>query len=416
MDPCQAALSIVKELREAGFQAYLVGGCVRDRLLGKEPEDYDVCTDARPDQVEALFPRTIATGIRHGTVTVIAAGHPVEVTTFRVEGAYRDGRRPDHVRFVGRVEEDLARRDFTINAMAQDPEGAIIDPFGGRRDLERRVIRTVGAAEDRFREDALRMVRAVRLAAQLEFSLHPETEAAIRRMAPDLARLSVERVTQELEKVWKARRPSRAVASLFRLGMMKHLPPFHRWDLPSFPRPPALDALDGAASRRMRWALLLHLCGQKPEEAAGRLKELRLPRRDAEEIGRLYRSAAAWPSSLAEEEGKRRIFRDGIGFCREALELSRRMGVIDEAARLRQVEALNRWNGEMPIRRWEELAVNGKDLIDAAGRPAGPWVGRTLRILADAVILGRLPNDHQLLIEEGVRIGRDATADPGDDD
>ena len=224
MDPCQAALSIVKELREAGFQAYLVGGCVRDRLLGKEPEDYDVCTDARPDQVEALFPRTIATGIRHGTVTVIAAGHPVEVTTFRVEGAYRDGRRPDHVRFVGRVEEDLARRDFTINAMAQDPEGAIIDPFGGRRDLERRVIRTVGAAEDRFREDALRMVRAVRLAAQLEFSLHPETEAAIRRMAPDLARLSVERVTQELEKVWKARRPSRAVASLFRLGMMEHLP------------------------------------------------------------------------------------------------------------------------------------------------------------------------------------------------
>src|SRR5690606_24000666 len=120
------------------------------------------------------------------------------------------------------------------------------------------------------------------------------------------------------------------------------------------------------------------------------------------EIGRLYRSAAAWPSSLAEEEGKRRIFRDGIGFCREALELSRRMGVIDEAARLRQVEALNRWNGEMPIRRWKELAVNGKDLIDAAGRPAGPWVGRTLRILADAVILGRLPNDHQLLIEEGV--------------
>jgi tRNA nucleotidyltransferase (CCA-adding enzyme) len=416
MDPCQAALSIVNALEEAGFQAYLVGGCVRDRLLGREPEDYDVCTDARPEQIQTLFPRTIATGIRHGTVTVIAGGHPVEVTTFRVEGAYRDGRRPSHVRFVRRVEEDLARRDFTINAMALDRRGRLIDPFGGQGDLKRRVIRTVGAADDRFREDALRMVRAIRLAAQLEFTLHPETEEAIRRMAPDLARLSVERVVQELEKIWKTRRSSKAIASLFRLGMMDHLPPFRRWELPSSACLSPLTVLDEAPARRMRWALLLHLCGQKPEEAARRLRELRLPRRDVEEIGRLYRSAASWPPILTEEEGKRRIFRDGIRFCREALELSQRLGAIDAEERLGQSEALNRWSDEMPIRRMGELAVNGKDLIDATGRPSGPWVGHTLERLADAVILGRLANDHQQLIEEGVRIGRDTTADPGDDD
>ena len=132
MTPYRAALSVIKGLEEAGFQAYLVGGCVRDQLLGRQPGDYDVCTDARPDQVQSLFPRTKATGIRHGTVTVIAGGHPVEVTTFRIEGAYRDGRRPDRVRFVGRVEEDLARRDFTINAMARDLRGRLIDPFGGK--------------------------------------------------------------------------------------------------------------------------------------------------------------------------------------------------------------------------------------------------------------------------------------------
>ena len=349
-------------------------------------------------------------------MTVIAEGHPVEVTTFRVEGAYRDGRRPGRVRFVRRVEEDLARRDFTINAMAQDRRGKIIDPFGGQADLKRRVIRTVGTAADRFREDALRMVRAIRLAAQLEFSLCPETEEAIRRMAPDLARLSVERVAQELEKIWKTCHPSGALTSLFRLGMMEHLPPFRRWDLPSFPRPLPVTALDGVASRQVRWALLLHLCGVEPKNAARRLRELRLSRRDVEEISRLYRSAAAWPSFLTEEEGKRRIFREGIRFCREALELSHKLGIVGAKERLRQSEALNRWRDQMPIYRMEELAVDGQDLIDAVDRPPGPWVGRTLERLADAVILGRLSNDHQQLIEEGVRIGRDTTADTGDDD
>lgn len=416
MDPFHAALSVVKGLEEAGFKAYLVGGCVRDLLLGREPVDYDVCTDARPDQVQSLFQQTVATGIRHGTVTVIIGGHPVEVTTFRVEGAYRDGRRPGHVRFIRDVKEDLARRDFTINAMARDLRGRLIDPFGGQKDLERRVIRTVGAAADRFREDALRMVRAVRFAAQLEFSLHPETAEAIRQMAPDLACLSVERITRELEKIWESKHPSQAIDFFFRLGMMDHLPPFHRWNLGSRSRFSRLTSLDEIPSRKGRWALLLHLCGIEPVNAAKRLRELRLPKRDVEEISRLYRTAASWPSSLTEEEGKRRIFRDGIGFCREALEVSFRMGIIDAENRLRQSEELNRWAEEMPIQKLEDLAVNGKDLIDATGRPSGPWVGRTLRQLADAVVLGRLANDHQLLIEEGVRIGRDASEDPGVDD
>lgn len=416
MTPYRAALSVIKGLEEAGFQAYLVGGCVRDQLLGRQPEDYDVCTDARPDQVQSLFPRTKATGIRHGTVTVIAGGHPVEVTTFRIEGAYRDGRRPDRVRFVGRVEEDLARRDFTINAMARDLRGRLIDPFGGKRDLEKGVIRTVGAAADRFGEDALRMVRAVRFAAQLAFSLHPDVEAAIRRMAPDLTRLSVERVTRELELIWKTPHPSRAVAALFRLGMMDHLPPFFRWGVTAPPGDPPLTALDAVPSPAMRWALLLCLCRVPPEKAAGRLRELRLPKRQVGIIARLYGTAASWPARLTEAEGKRRMFRDGAPFCREAMELAQQMGVIDAATCHRQSEQLSRWAEEMPIWRLEELAVDGRELIRASGRPPGPWVGRVLQQLADAVILGRMANDHHQLIEEGVRIGRDATTDPGADD
>lgn len=416
MNPYHAALSVARGLEEAGFQAYLVGGCVRDQLLGKEPQDYDICTDALPDQVQSLFPRTYATGIRHGTVTVIVGGFPVEVTTFRIEGVYRDGRRPDRVQFVRNVEEDLARRDFTINAMARDLRGRLIDPFGGRRDLEKKVIRTVGSAVDRFGEDALRMVRAVRFAAQLGFSLHPETEESIRRMAPDLVRLSVERVTRELELIFKTAHPSKAIAHLFQLGMIFHLPPFYRWGLVSLPASLPLTALDAVSSRTMRWAILLRLCRVEPGMAARRLRELRLPNRDAEIIRRLYEEAVSWPSFLGEEEGKRRIFHYGVRFCQEALLLSLQMGIIDAAVHQTQSERLQRWAEEIPIRRLEDLAVNGRDLIRAAGLPPGPWVGRTLKRLADAVILGRLTNDHHQLIEEGVRIGRETTADSGADD
>ena len=186
--------AIIKTLEDAGFEARYVGGCVRDTLLDRPIHDWDIASQALPEDVLRLFPHCVPTGIRHGTVTVLLDGVSAEVTTYRLDGAYHDGRHPDGVRFVRSLAEDLARRDFTINAMAMDESGAVTDLFGGREDLSRRVIRCVGEPETRFREDALRMLRAYRFAAQLGFSLDAQTQAAIRRCAPLCASLSRERV------------------------------------------------------------------------------------------------------------------------------------------------------------------------------------------------------------------------------
>lgn len=211
-------------LRKAGFAAYPVGGCVRDLLLGRVPGDYDVCTSALPEQVTALFPHTAPTGVKHGTITVLGSGGAIEVTTFRREEGYSDGRRPDRVSFCAGLTEDLSRRDFTINAMALGPAGEVIDPFGGQADLSAGCIRCVGDAEQRFSEDALRMLRAVRFGAQLGFDIHPDTLSALQHQASWACRVSRERIKAEMEKILLSPRPERA-ETLLRLGLLEHLYP-----------------------------------------------------------------------------------------------------------------------------------------------------------------------------------------------
>lgn len=195
-----SVLEILETLQCHGFAAYLVGGCVRDGLLGKTPHDWDICTSAMPEETLRLFPNTVATGLRHGTVTVLCNRLSVEVTTFRAESSYSDHRHPDSVRFVSDLTADLARRDFTINAMALSATGVLEDPFSGRDDLSAGILRAVGTPELRFQEDALRMLRAVRFAAQLGFRIEPETESAIRACAPLTSTLAAERVRDEVEK------------------------------------------------------------------------------------------------------------------------------------------------------------------------------------------------------------------------
>lgn len=210
---------IIETLARAGHEAYYVGGCVRDTLLGREIHDWDVATSARPEQVLALFDHCVPTGIRHGTVTVFDGDASAEVTTYRCDGAYHDGRHPDAVRFVRTLREDLARRDFTINAMAMDLNGHVTDLFGGRDDLVRGVIRCVGDADTRFHEDALRMLRAYRFSAQLGFRLEAETAAAAARCAHLAAALSRERVRDEAGKTLLSPQPE-VFGVLMRLGLL----------------------------------------------------------------------------------------------------------------------------------------------------------------------------------------------------
>lgn len=192
---------IIRTIQGAGFDAYAVGGCIRDSILGRTPSDWDITTSARPEEVKKLFPRTVDTGIRHGTVTVMIQKEGFEVTTYRIDGEYEDSRHPKEVTFTANLTEDLKRRDFTVNAMAYNDKEGLIDVFGGMKDIEEKIIRCVGEAAERFSEDALRVMRAVRFSAQLGYTIDEKTKDAIKELAPTLKNISAERIQTELIKI-----------------------------------------------------------------------------------------------------------------------------------------------------------------------------------------------------------------------
>ena len=222
----KAALPVLERLENGGFEAYFVGGSVRDILLGRHIHDVDIATSAYPEEVKKLFDKTIDTGIQHGTVTVLYDGESYEITTFRTESGYQDFRRPDHVTFVQNLDEDLKRRDFTINALAMNTQGEIIDLFNGLEDLENKVIRAVGDAETRFHEDALRMMRAVRFMSQLKFNLEEKTEQAISDNHQLLQKISVERVRDEFVKMGLGPNARKAFDVFLKTHLSEDVPEF----------------------------------------------------------------------------------------------------------------------------------------------------------------------------------------------
>lgn len=372
MDLPAGARFVLERLTGAGFAAYVVGGCVRDAMRGDAPKDYDVCTSALPEETKRVFSdcRTVDTGLAHGTVTVIARGEPYEVTTFRVDGAYADHRHPDRVDFVRQVERDLARRDFTVNAMAYNPWQGLCDPFGGRADLRAGCIRCVGEPARRFSEDALRILRALRFAATNAFAIEAETARAARALAPDLAHVARERVTAELCKLLCGRAAG-AVVRAFPDVLAQALP-----------APLCAEGLDAVPPEvALRLAHALHAA---PDPGAA-LAALRLPKRTERAVRELIAHfGAPRPETPAQA---RRLLRD-IGPERAA-----------ELARLRAwppgalEEALARGDAySIP-----QLAITGADLA-AAGIPAGPGVGRLLRALLDGVVEGEIENERAALL------------------
>ena len=283
-------LMIINNLQFHGYEAYAVGGCVRDSILARRPEDWDITTSARPEEIKKLFRRTVDTGIEHGTVTVLLGKDSYEVTTYRIDGAYEDGRHPKEVHFTTSLEEDLRRRDFTINAMAYHDEVRLVDIFGGMQDLNRHLIRCVGDPKERFSEDALRILRAVRFSAQLNFPVEPETAEAARELAPSLEKISAERIQAELVKLLVSPHPER-IRDAFELGITKVIlpewdamegvaqnTPHHRYDVAEH----TLRALKNVKRDRiLRLTMLFHDMGKpavKTTDAKGRiiLKVMRL--------------------------------------------------------------------------------------------------------------------------------------------
>lgn len=215
---------IIAVLQEKGYEAYAVGGCVRDRILGREPEDWDITTSASPEETKSLFEKTFDTGIEHGTVTVLLGGENFEVTTYRIDGKYEDGRHPSEVRFTRSLTEDLLRRDFSMNAMAYNDDDGLVDPFGGLDDIEQKTIRCVGNAEERLAEDALRILRAVRFSAQLGFAIADDTKEAIRLLAPKLRQISAERIQAEMVKLLISPHPE-CIRKAYELGITQIILP-----------------------------------------------------------------------------------------------------------------------------------------------------------------------------------------------
>ena len=355
--PPKYVLNILCALDSAGHRAVLAGGCVRDNLLGRRPSDWDIASSASPEEVLALFPHCVPTGIKHGTVTVLSGGGSVEVTAFRAEGGYSDHRRPDSVSFGCPLEADLARRDLTVNAMAMDAAGEITDPFGGRDDLRRRLLRCVGEPERRFDEDALRMLRTVRLSAQLGFEIEPRTLEAIRALAHLASGLSAERVRDELLKTLRSPAPG-LVWQLVDLGLLGAcLAPGDA----SAPRE-ALDVLP-------IYARLAHFC--RDLELGGYIMStdcfLAALRFDGET---LRRTASAVEVLKSGSRDWKRLLRD-----------HGEAAVLAAHPKNRALRAVLR-SGEC----WElsSLAIGGREL--AALGYSGPELGRELRRLLDHVI------------------------------
>ena len=402
LDPGAAAL--LDALHAAGYAAYAVGGCVRDSLLGRTAHDWDLCTSALPQQVMELFgtEQCIPTGLQHGTVTIKYGGQLYETTTFRTEGSYTDGRHPDAVQFVPDVREDLARRDFTINAMAYNAAEGLVDPFGGQKDLQNGLLRAVGEPQQRFTEDALRILRLYRFAARFGFALDAATARAARQLAPHLDCISAERIQEELAKLLAAPQPGAYLEPAVLAVVLPELTPESLTAAK-----PVVDACPAEEENLpVRWAALLGALGEADTRRV--LKRLRCSNACIEETAVLVRETAGEGVCRSFSEEKASAHVDDIsvrqllgryGLCTverlcalcAALHPQDAQNCALAAQRARQLEA------DGVCCRVSQLAVNGRDLM-AAGIPAGPALRRVLEALLDGVIRAEYPNEKPALL------------------
>ena len=424
----EGAAELLDTLHRAGYAAYVVGGCVRDSLLGLTPHDWDLCTSALPQQVMELFgaQRCIPTGLQHGTVTVKQSGALYEITTFRTEGTYTDGRHPDEVHFVPDVREDLARRDLTINAMAYNEKEGLVDPFGGQADLQSGIVRAVGVPRQRFTEDALRILRLYRFAARFGFAIDPPTAQAAQELCAHLDCVSVERIEEELAKLLSAPAPAAYLDEKI-LGVV--LPELSPEALAA--AKPVVDACPaGAENLPIRLAALLLSLGE--DGIRRTLKRLRCSNALIEEAAVLVREARGCDGSFlfGHDSGhsiarpiafgnrvppQRTVLRETTvtpGFTIYARRLLgkynlctvQRIAALGTALQPEHAadfaalsELAEQLDADGVCCRVSQLAVNGRDLM-AAGVPAGPGIRKVLEALLDGVIREEYPNERQALL------------------
>ncbi len=426
---------IITKLKKAGYDAYAVGGCIRDSVLGREPQDWDITTSAKPEQVKAVFGHTIDTGIRHGTVTVMLDREGFEVTTYRIDGEYEDARHPKDVFFTTSLLEDLKRRDFTINAMAYNDETGLVDAFDGRDDLERGVVRCVGVPEDRFREDALRMLRAVRFAAQLGFRLNEATHAAIVRLAQNLEKISAERIQAELVKLLLSPHPEE-MRTVYETGMtdiflpefsaMMRTPQQNPHHCGSVGEHTIRSLCEAPPDRVLRLTMLFHdvakpVCAKRDEkgidhfhghpqkgaEMTGQImRRLKFDNDTITRVKALVRAHDDRPLPLTERNVRRSIFRNGEAQY-PALFAVKRADILAQSDYLKKekLEHLDEYEAvyhrimeKKQCLSLKDLAVSGSDLI-AEGVAPGKEIGRILDSMLQEVLEHPEQNEKDILLD-----------------
>lgn len=410
----QGAMQIVRRLCEAGFEAYLVGGCVRDEQLGRPVKDYDIATSAHPDQVQGLFERTVPTGLQHGTVTVVIGKKPYEVTTFRREGGYEAFRRPTEVEYIDSLTEDLQRRDFTMNAMAIDQSGDLIDPFDGLKDLERGVLRCVGQAEERFGEDALRMMRCLRFASEYGLRVEQATWDALNSGISLLRHIAMERIRAELERMVGGSDPNRALELLTESRALRHVK--QELLLSGLDKETEWPPLSRLMEMEHRLAFIYIRLEADPADVEADMIKLTFSRHQMETVKRIVAAHTVLVSGLDDatewdEESylRRRWIAAALTYGVSALRTLREIYLLESAPIRtdnvkvgRAVDVWRRlgpvWLEQMPVSALAELAVGGKELMGHLGVKGGPWTGRLLHRLLEAAALGELRNDKETLL------------------
>ena len=389
----EGAAELLDTLHRAGYAAYVVGGCVRDSLLGLTPHDWDLCTSALPQQGMELFgeEKCIPTGLQHGTVTVKQGGGLYEITTFRTEGTYTDGRHPDEVHFVPDVREDLARRDFTINAMADNAKEGLVDPFGGQADLQSGILRAVGVPHQRFTEDALRILRLYRFAARFGFAIDPPTAQAAQELCAHLDCVSVERIEEELAKLLSAPAPAAYLNEKI-LGVV--LPELSPEALAA--AKPVVDACPaGEQALPVRLAALLLSLGEDGTRRT--LRRLRCSNACIEETAVLVREVVSGVPVSLNIYARRLLGKYNLCTVQRLAALGTALQPEHAADFAALSELAERLDADGVCCRISQLAVNGRDLM-AAGVPAGPGIRKVLEALLDGVIREEYPNERQALL------------------
>ncbi len=425
---------IIDTLEKAGYEAYAVGGCVRDSILGRTPDDWDITTSAKPEDCKRLFPRTVDTGIKHGTVTVLLGGEGFEVTTYRIDGVYEDGRHPREVTFTANLKEDLRRRDFTINAMAYNERSGPVDLYGGMQDMENRIIRCVGDARERFDEDALRMLRAVRFSAQLGYRIDEKTGEAVKAMASNLQKISAERIQAELVKLVTSPHPD-YLRTAYELGITAQvLPEFdlcmetpqrhkhHCYDVGEH----ILHSMLGVEPDKvLRLAMLFHDIG-KPQtltvDADGTTHNKKHPL-EGEKITRKVMRRLKFDNDTTEKVTKLVLYHDydiaptEAGVRRAVNRIGEDIFAMIFVVRRADIAAQSDYMREEKLQKvayieeiyrrisdrkdavtLKDLAISGKDLI-AAGMAPGRQIGETLHALLDRVLDDPGLNQREILLK-----------------